>query len=281
MNKKGVLFTVFVLLFLSALLLVALSYVSWIDSFKQGYTEGFTSASLLSFIQDDVTQDYMSIYSLNNLSVSRSGSNVSIAVGGFVNTSKDYVTDLTTYQSFIEGDYSTQMNVGVTLEDVVYGIEIQPFNVHTSLQADEYYVYIDEYDHLLAINVSIVVYNQSELSSVSSPSSESSGTLLYTTFYSSSGEVLLQDVEVLDGSSDNGPFALEFDNGDQLDLEYGEKDGKDGVLWVEYDPDFSIESMNLVFEELNESVFFGFNSSISVYLQGRDLARSNKVGLYG
>ena len=55
--------------------------------------------------------------------------------------------------------------------------------------------------------------------------------------------------------------------------------GRDGTLWFDFDPNISIQSLDLTYTELNRTVVINTNTSVTV--QGLGITQSKALGIEG
>ena len=291
MNRKGFLFTLFLLLFFSAILLSLFAYVHWFDRFSADSTHALSSASSLAYLFDDLTQDVLELQGISSLTVNHSLGNVTVSfVGGF-NSSVNYTTLFQSYSTFIRGNYSQSVQYPLSLDSASYGFALPLYGVSTSQGTGSLYIFTRNSSLLKQINITLVVSNTSAFVSNSSPVVGVLGTLVHVRMLDPSGRELLNAEKLLSPSIINTPFRTTFNSNallcspvvlpgcNTVDVYYQTDTGRDGTLLFDYDQNITLLSLDLVYTDLNRTLFITTNTSIT--LQGVGLSQTKALGIEG
>lgn len=279
MNKKGFLFTVFTLLFLSSMVLFVLAYSHWFESFREDLSVRVSTGSQAAYIIDDLSQDILVLQDMQDIIITRDSSNVSISFSGGVNSSVDYSQRFARYEQFVEENYSSVIQVPLSLETVSYGFSLPLYGVSTSWNTSNFYVFTQNSSLLKQINVTLQVLNTSAFTSNSSPSSSGSDTLVQVRMLDSAGREVHSDTKILSASASNSPFRANFSSS-AVDMYFQSYSSRAGTLWFDYDSNISILAMTFVFQELNRTVAVHFNTSATLSPPG-DFSQYRPLGVEG
>ncbi len=279
MNKKGFLFTVFILLFLSALLLFVLAYSRWFDGFQEDLTVVLPLGSQAAFILDDLSQDVLVLQNMQDIAITRSSSNVSVSFSGGINSSVDYAQRFSAYEQFVEQNYSSLIQVPIALDTVSYGFSLPLYGVSSSWNTSNFYVFTQNSSLLKQINVTLQVLNTSAFTSNSTPSANGSDTLVQVRMLDSAGREVYNGQKILSSSASNSPFRVNFSSS-AVDVYFQSYSSRTGTLWFDYDSNISILSMIFVYQNLNRTVYVNFNTTATLSPAG-DFSQYRALGVEG
>lgn len=289
MNKKGFLFTVFLLLFFLSLVILLFAYKDWYGGFQDS-SQGVSQASTVAYVYDDISQDFVQLNDLKDVAIVRRGRNVSVEMLGGFNSSKNYSALLQRYEMAIENNYSHLVNMNISLDSVAYGFSIPEYKVSTSVDNigdgvdSEYFIFADTFENLSEINVTLFVRNNTGFQSSDGPSGSNSDTqtLVRVTILDSSGNnQVLKTSKVLDGDDNNDNFIARFSNGRTVKVEYGRISGRDGTLRFQYEYNISILALDLTFRDFNQTIHVNFNGSSIIIPQVQGVSQMQVIGLEG
>jgi hypothetical protein len=280
MNKKGLLFTIFSFLFLSSLLFIVLAYSAWFTNFVSVLGPELSAGTKVAFVEEDIFYDLVSLYSIEDINIEREGPNVTLKVDNFFNSSRDYVSLLSSYETFIEGNYATETNTEIVVEDLSYGFLISPYGLHTSNQANSLYVFTDEYEKIKEINITILIYDTVTHTTTTTPSN-SGDTIVRVKTLSSSGTEFLDSHASLSGTTSNAPFETRFATNLDIDVYYEDTGTESGVLWIDYSQEIVVQSLEITYTDLDQSIRLEFNGTVAIDPHVGTLEKTSRVGIEG
>ena len=278
MDKKGFLFTVFMLLFLSTFVLSTLAYVHWYNQFSSDSASILSSARNLGYIFDDLTQDIFVLQGVERVTINHTAANVTVSFQGGFNSSIDYPTLLQAYSAFLGGNYSSALQYPLSVEALSYGFTVPLYGTSTEKNSSNFYLYTQNSTLLKQVNVTVIVSNTSALNSTASPSSGSSGTLVHVRMIDRSGRELLNTERLLSPSATNSAFQVNFSSS-SVAVSFQRYNGRDATLWFDYDPNITLLALDLVYSEMNRTVVVGTNTSITVRASG--ITQTKTLGIEG
>jgi len=270
---------VFTLLFLSALFLFLFSYGQWFQNYREYSLVELPAVLSLAFIFDDLSQDFLILQDMSEITFSRAGENVSVLFSGGFNSSKNYSSSFSLYEQFIETNYSQSLQVPISLDFVNYGFAIPLYGVSTSSNASNFYIFTQNSSFLQQINITFLVSNGSAFTSSSTPSS-STGTVVHVQMLDSGGKQIYNNVSILSASSSNSPFRSTFVNG-SVDVYFQMYSGRAGTLWFDFDHNISILSLELVYRDINRTVQVDFNVSTTLSSPVIEFSQTRALGVEG
>ncbi len=262
MNRKGFIFTVFIILFLSSVLLSILAYVEWYDSFVDHSVSGVLLGNTQGYMYDDLSQDILAIQDIVSVNIIHSGQNVTVRFSGGYNSSQDYGSLLSSYASFVTGLYAQRTQYPFVVDQGVYGWKIPLYGVSTSYDSNDFYIYTQNYSLLQQVNITLLVANTSAFVSSSAPSS-SGNTLVHVRMIDPEGREFYNGESFLNPSSDNSAFTSSFSAG-TLEVYFQNYGSRPGTLWFDSDYNVSILALDLVFIELNRTLSVQMNTSVTI-----------------
>ena len=238
MNRKGFLFSIFLLLFFVSFFFLLLAYKHWYSGALDA-TQGFTQAQSVAYMYDDISQDFAALNDFQDIAIVRKGSNVTVSFLGGFNSSNNYTSLFSSYETILENSYADQVNRNISLSSVAYGFSIPEYRTSTKVTgmgtgvSSTYSVFIDNYQNLTGLNVTLMVRNNTRPTTTKNPSS-SSGALTHvqvTILDSSATNQLLQETVILNGNDSNDDFEARFTGGNQVRITFGTISSRDGVLF--------------------------------------------------
>ncbi|MFH1971904.1 MAG: hypothetical protein ABIJ18_00325 [archaeon] len=277
MNKKGFLFTIFTLLVLVSLLLISFAYLDWFSSYKQNVVFGMSNAHKISYISDDISYDLADLFDFNDFTITRDNGRVFLTLNNIFNTTKDYNVSLEDYFSFVENGYSDEVKADVILDDVSYSMDVSGYNITSYQVGQDYYVTTDDYQSILAINLTVTLYNVSVLTNTFSPNDDGdSYPWVHVTVYNKYGDLFLKDSKRLNPTQNNPRFTVNFLTGDDLDV-YFENNPQDGSLHLNYEYNFTVDELVYTMVDNNQSISFGMEGNIFIDPHVSDIERYTEL----
>ncbi len=278
MDKKGFLFTVFMLLFLSTFVISTLAYVHWYNQFSSDSTTLLSSARSLDYIFDDLTSDILVLQGFERVTINHTFANVTVSFQGGFNSSVDYPTLLQSYSQFLQGNYSSALQYPLSVGSLSYGFTVPLYGTSTEKNSSNFYVYTQNSTLLKQVNVTLIVSNTTALNASASPSAGSSGTFVHVRMIDRSGRELLNTERLLSPSAANSAFQVNFTSS-SVSVYFQRYNGRDGTLWFDYDPNVTLMSLDLVYSEMNRTLIVGTNTSITV--RGSGISQTKTLGIEG
>ena len=169
------------------------------------------------------------------------------------------------------------------MDDLTEGFSISVYNVtHSSNQSDAYFLFIDDYEKLKQINITLLIYNETSFVGTNLPSADSPyDTLVKVRTVSKDGTEFMESELGLNNDEANNPFRTRFTASDRMDVRFGQMDGKNGVLEINYQVNVSVLGIGLTFEDVNKTIVVDLNSTITVNSPLSDLNLSRRVSVEG
>lgn len=289
MNRKGFLFTLFLLFFFVSFILVLLAYKDWYVQYKDS-SHALSEAATVAYVYDDIAQDFVQLNDMNDVEILRSGSNVTVSFLGLYNSSKNYTSLLHSYESTVENNYSQEIQMNMSLDSVAYGFSIPEYRVSTQVigmgtgVGSSFSIFIDNYQNLTAINLTLLVQNKSkETATILPVGLKGTQTTVSVTILDSSGtNQVLKASKVLDGNALlQNLFQVRYGRGSLVTVGYGVLQGRNGVLSFSYDYNVTLLGLDLTFKDFNQTLHVNFNGSIDIKPQVSGVSQTQMIGIEG
>ncbi|MBU2561183.1 MAG: hypothetical protein KKD17_02715 [Nanoarchaeota archaeon] len=263
-NKKGILFTVTTIFLLLAVFLLTSAYLTRNKELQRMATLSL-AGDRLSYIEDDIADNiYPELLSLNLESIARASDVTIIFNHSNLISSRDHRQLMLDYETFIEETYSTLNNIDIDLEGFNNSFSISPYDSTFIIDSDAIYVYTGNPTNISGITLTIDV---SELNT-SDGSPGSTGSVNVEVNINHAGGEFSESAD-LDPAVANGPFYVEFEDGTEVEVNFGSYNGQEGVLRIRASGvRANIPHLELRYDSLPEGVVIkGGNISLASVLE--------------
>ena len=260
MNNRGFLFTIVTLL-----LFLSIFSLSSIYLYRNKELQTTVTISGLSdkirYIEDDVvSRVYSELLSVEFGGIDK-GSTLNVSFNNaFLNSSIDYSTIMSNYESFVEGTYSDLNKFNVTLINFGNNFTIEPYNSTFEIIGDDIYIYTMPVSPNLVQSITVIADVEGEKQgNCEKPQDDGGSYPLITVTYNYDGGSCTesQQLNPEENNDKNGnQFYMDTKNPTgSVEVKYGLISGSNGVLAVLSSTiNANITNLNIEYSLVNEKI---------------------------
>jgi len=280
MDKKGVLYSIFVFMLLISLVFIGAAYSSWFSDYKEEVVLGLSIGNKVSYLTDDLMTDLLLLIDFGTLNVTRENGLIKLRFEDFFNSSIDYDTQLDDYESFIEGNYALESSSTFAMEDISRSLEVSGYNISYEFTANNLYIYTDRYDLIESINITAYFYNSSRVVNTIAPNNDADTyPWISVKVLSRTGSVYLDESRWLNPGKNNPRFSVSQQTGNDFDV-YFYNNPQDGTMRIHYDDDVFLSYLEYSLFDVNESVKISIAGDFYIDPNSGELVKFGDLEVY-
>lgn len=265
-NKKGVIFSILLIVFFLLLLNYSKIIVNEF-SFYSDQSSNFVDLNSQVDIERNIGQVTLDILDINLENITYNG-NTTLFFSEFGKTQVNYNSKLSAYESFIESNYSNIVNKNISLTNYVHEFTIYPYLSRAFLDNNQLQIVTTNYTNISSISFTVLL-DETFDTYVWPLDNSSAQPLIFVTFIDKNSTSVNRSAHLHPESLTNNEFRLtNSTNGYYASLIFG-KVVENGTLILRT-PDIAASIVNL-------SISYKGNSSIRMF-SSADLTLGTKSG---
>ena len=231
-SKRGLLFTIVTFLLLSGLLSFSIFYLA--STHEMSSSIYSLDGDRLRSLDSDIGESLLSIMDSGLSAIERFPGRIEIKFSSLptVSSEEDYASKISSYESFLEGDFEAIANNRIDL-DLGPGLEVMPWNISINPSGATVYIYTENATAIQGIRMELQVTEKivNVTESGSPPDQGGDNPEIHIIIKDENGAEIINANPRLT-TSGSWTFYVDFDGGPGIDVIFGTYGGRQGTLRV-------------------------------------------------